>query len=130
MENEKLFEQCKEKIFKAFLSLSEEDKQKILQDGYAVEIKAKKIIKRIDYDSLEQTTDFNKLLEKLLESESREKAEEILNQELQCKKDFIQFAKFIEVSAQSKDSINVLRTRIIESTIGAKLRSEAIQGKI
>lgn len=130
MENEELFEQCKEKIFKAFLSLSEEDKQKILQAGYAVEIKAKKIIKRIDYDSLEQSTDYNKLLEKLFKSESRENAEEILNQELHAKQDFLLFAKFIKASAQSKDSINILRTRIIESTIGAKLRSEAIQGKI
>lgn len=54
---------------------------------------------------------------------------EYLNNKLRTKANFEKFARSIDVAVMKSDKLEKIRENIIESTIGARLRSEAIQNK-
>ena len=61
--------------------------------------------------------------------QSREEVLKYLNQNFKIKKDLISLAKMVDAHVQKSDKIDQLKEKIIESTIGFKLRSAAIQNK-
>ena len=61
--------------------------------------------------------------------QSREEVLEYLNQNFKTKKDLTSLAKIVDAHVQKSDKIDQLKEKIIESTIGFKLRSAAIQNK-
>ena len=61
--------------------------------------------------------------------QSREEVLQYLNQNFKTKKDLTSLAKIVDAHIQKSDKIDQLKEKIIESTIGFKLRSAAIQNK-
>ena len=71
----------------------------------------------------------NAVVLKLHEAGSREYAENILSSiNHPRRKDFLlRLARACDVQVTSKDNISTIQNRVIESVVGAKLSSEAIQ---
>jgi hypothetical protein len=60
---------------------------------------------------------------------SREIGDAFLQRELPNRRALETIARFLQLPVQRDDSVERLRAKIIENTIGSRLRSDAIQGK-
>lgn len=60
---------------------------------------------------------------------SREEGEQFLAEHFPGREGLVSLAKAIDVRVTKKDNVGKLRERIIEATIGYRLRSAAIQGR-
>lgn len=73
--------------------------------------------------------DYEKVKSDLNTFQTREEGLEYLNFHCKTKKDLTALAKIIDIHFLKTDKIDQLREKIIEFTIGFKLRSAAIQNK-
>lgn len=122
-------EKIKEKLIKEIDTLSEVDLKKIDNDTHEVKIKIEKIRKK-DNHNTELTVDTMKVFEKRLsELSSREDGVEYLLSILKDKLSAEHFAKYMCVSFLKQDNKDYIINKIVEATIGAKLRSFAIKGE-
>ena len=69
------------------------------------------------------------LSEKLMSCPSRESGMALLDDALKTRKELEQLARHLHVHLFKEDKIETVRTKIVEATVGAVLRSEAIRGK-
>lgn len=69
------------------------------------------------------------LLSNLQDCESRDQGYELISRALKNKKELEQFAKHLDVLVLKQDKVDQVKEKIIEATVGAILRSNAIQGK-
>ena len=69
------------------------------------------------------------LLSKLHRCTSRDEGLTLITEELKNKKELEQFAKHLDVLVLKQDKVGQIRDKIIEATVGAILRSNAIHGK-
>jgi len=122
-------EKIKDKLFKEIENLSNEDLQKIDNNKYEVKIKIEKIRKKKNKKT-ELTEDMMKIFEKQLNDlSSRERGIELLSSILKDKSSAEHFAKFMRVSFLKQNNKDYIINKIVEATIGAKLRSSAIKGQ-
>jgi hypothetical protein len=122
-------EKIKQKLLKEIESLSEEDFQKIDNNTHEVKIKIEKIRKK-ESQKIELTEDSMKTFEKqLIDLSTRESGIELLSSVLKDKLSAEYFAKFMRVSFLKQDNKEYIINKIVEATIGAKLRSNAIKGQ-
>ena len=68
------------------------------------------------------------IIANMLKFSSREDGEKYLLTKCTCKRDYILLVKKLDLPFEKKDSVDKLRGKIIEATIGFRLRSQAIQG--
>lgn len=114
----------------AVLELNEGELEKIISGEYQFVLKVVK--KRVGTSAKISPVDdfsYSELLNLLNQCESREQGNELLSRELKTKSEFEKFARHVEVAVMKSDKIEKIRDNIIESTVGAKLRSDAIQNK-
>jgi hypothetical protein len=122
-------ERIKEKLIKEIDILSEDELKKIDNNTHEVKIKIEKIRKK-DNHNIELTVDMMKVFDKRLsELSSREEGMEYLLSNLKDKLSAEHFAKYMSVSFLKQDNKDYIINKIVEATIGAKLRSLAIKGK-
>jgi hypothetical protein len=121
-------EKIRIKLLEEIDKLSEEDLQKIDNNTHEIKIKVEKIRRKknpkTDLTEDEMMT-FEKQLNELL---TREKGMELLSSVLKDKLSAEYFAKYMRVSFLKQDSKDYIINKIVEATIGAKLRSNAIKG--
>lgn len=114
----------------AVLELNDGELDKVISGEYQFALKVVK--KRVGNNTKINSVDdfsYNELLDLLNQCESREQGNEILSRELKTKSEVEKFARHVEVAVMKSDKIEKIRDNIIESTVGAKLRSVAIQNK-
>lgn len=114
----------------AVLELNEGELEKIISGEYQFILKVGK--KRVGTNTKINPVDdfnYNELLNLLNQCESREQGNDLLSRELKTKSEFEKFARHVEVAVMKSDKLEKIRDNIIESTVGAKLRSDAIQNK-
>ncbi|MBX8835998.1 hypothetical protein [Enterobacter sp. Y17] len=114
----------------AVLELNEGELEKIISGEYQFVLKVVK--KRVGTSAKISSVDdfsYGELLNLLNQCESREQGNELLSRELKTKSEFEKFARHVEVAVMKSDKVEKIRDNIIESTVGAKLRSDAIQNK-
>lgn len=73
--------------------------------------------------------DYEKVKSDLNTFQTREEGLEYLNLHCKTKKELTALAKIVDIHVLKTDKIGQLKEKIIESTIGFKLRSAAIQNK-
>ena len=66
--------------------------------------------------------------ERLRSSNSREEGESLLRDTVTSKDEMARLARKLDLPVQKSDSADQLKARLIESTIGFRLRSAAVQG--
>lgn len=81
------------------------------------------------YNRVLDDSKFPKILARLQVLTTREAGREVLEEEFPSRASIERFARFLDLPVQRSDKIETLRHRIIESEIGSRLRSEAVQGK-
>ncbi|PIW61824.1 hypothetical protein [Shewanella sp. CG12_big_fil_rev_8_21_14_0_65_47_15] len=72
---------------------------------------------------------FDLLIEELYCVKSRGLGLEVIEKHLKLKSDLVKFAKYIDVAFLKSDRVEKIKETIVDATVGAKLRSSAIQGK-
>lgn len=69
------------------------------------------------------------VLTKLNKCNSREEGHAVISDVLKNKSELEQFARHLDVLVLKQDKVDQIKDKIIEATVGATLRSNAIQGK-
>ena len=69
------------------------------------------------------------LLSKLRAATTREEGERILESTFSKKDEWFEFARFLDLPVQRKDSIGRIRHKIVEYTVGSRIDSEVIRGR-
>jgi len=123
-----LVKQLLEDLVSQIEQLNESDLQKLDNGshGLAIKLVKRKVTPNNSQDLPDSTKEL--LTSKLQLCESRKEGLEILIESLKNKKELEQFARHLDVLVQKRDKIGEIQDKIIEATIGAVLRSNAIQG--
>lgn len=121
----KLLENLTEQVDK----LSESDLLKIKAETHEITIQIKK--RKSTLGNKELLTDEKKrsILKELQSHDTREDGLVFLSSNDLNKKELEQLAKSLDILILRQDKIEQIKDKIIEATIGAVLRSNAIQGK-
>lgn len=76
----------------------------------------------------ETRVDLEEIIAKLEVLTSRADASSFLDSTVETRKGLEQVARHLDVAVQKQDKAETLRDKIIEATVGARLRSDAIKG--
>jgi hypothetical protein len=120
------------KVFRRIVSaldqLSDDDVSKLIDDSYNIEFRLTR--KRHKEENLSITeTDIAKLVSEITALTSREEAQDFLDSKYGTRKALEPIARNLDIPIMKQDKIDVLRDKIIEATVGARIRSQAIQGQ-
>lgn len=116
------------RILTAVAELSEEDIDKLLDDGYTIKIKVVRVRSKEEPAASQADIDIPAVIVKLTEFTSREAAQNFLDENFGGRKLLEPIARKLDIPIMSQDKVDVLRDKIIEATVGARMRSQAIQG--
>lgn len=110
--------------------LTESEFEKVASGSYQLSIRLQKKKINILNDKVEKATpNYESILNGLTAITNREDGVEFLNTHFKTKSEMERFARSIDVAVMKTDKLDRIRDNIIESTIGARLRSDAIQNK-
>lgn len=116
------------RILAAFAELSEDDLDKLLDDGYTIKIKVVRVRSKEESATSQADVDIPAVITKLTDFTSREEAQRFLDENFGGRKLLEPIARKLDIPIMSQDKVDVLRDKIIEATVGARMRSQAIQG--
>lgn len=115
------------KLSSALLRLTDFELDKLQDSSYEIEIK---IVRKKSKDNIHEKSkpDLSDIIEKLTSFPSREKSLEFLQDSFKSKRLLETIARDLDIPIIKEDKADTLREKIVESTTGARLRSEAIKG--
>lgn len=116
------------KISLAIDALSPSELLKLDDENYSIELKLIRVKTEIKKTFELSKTDSDYIISKLMNFESREVAASYLEINFKNRKTLEYLAKNLQIPFARQDRVEALRTKIVESTTGATLRSKAIQG--
>ena len=117
-------------IFKRLIDaldrMSEIDLSKLYDESYDVEIR---LIKRKSKEEnlVFEEVDLKSLVRIITDLPSREDAEVFLIENYSTRKLIEPIARYLDIPSSKQDKIEVLRNKIIETTVGARIRSQTIR---
>lgn len=116
------------RITEALDSLSEEELRRLSDPQYSVEIRA--IRRRIKDESsiLPPDISVEDAIAQITALPSRQDAQTLLDKKFSSKKTLEVIARKLDIPIVRQDKVEDLRDKIIEATVGARIRSQAIQG--
>lgn len=76
-----------------------------------------------------QPLDIQAIATELQALQTRDAGDTLLREKVQNRRGLEAVARFLQLPVQRDDSVDRLRAKIVENTIGSRLRSNAIQGK-
>lgn len=138
MKSKTFFTIILEKLLSEVGKLSPEDIEKIENGELSLAIKLTKVneqeykkseSKKEIKDNFDSKEEEKSILINLKNCKTREDGLEVLKESLSNKKELEIFARYLDVSISKRDKVDQIRDKIIEATVGAILRSNAIQGK-
>lgn len=131
MSNQKLkFSGTLRRLVDAVERLSEDDLSKLGDESYNIEIRLTRKRNREETISPIQEIDLNltNLIEKITGFANRDEAQHFLNANFPTRKSVELIARTLDIPISKQDKVETLRDRVIEATVGARIRSQAIQG--
>lgn len=117
-----------DKVFEALDKLSPQELERLLDPKYEVIIKVIRVkqSKEISQAILDND-EMQNILARLNDCGQRDEAHEFLISHYPTKKYLQRIAQELEILVSKADKVAELRERIVEATVGAKIRSKAIQ---
>lgn len=109
-------------------SLSPDDRNAVSEGKATIRIIVEPTLTR-ERQSVPPPADYSDLIRRLEGCSSREAVEELLQNEKLTKANLLSLTRQLKLPYQKEDKLSRLRERIAESTVGFRLRSQAIQGK-
>jgi len=117
-----------EEILSGLNRLSDGDISKLEDGSYSISLKIVKNKAQIERNTEISESVKIEILKELLGCKTRDEGYEILSRFLNNKKEYEIFARYLDVNILKQDKLDKIKEKIIEATVGAKLRSNAIQG--
>jgi hypothetical protein len=115
------------RLILVFERLDDDDVAKLIDDSYDIEIKFNRKRGRQDKSATEEL-DLPNVVAHLTNLPSRKDAQKFLDASFGTRKLLEQIARILDVPIIRQDRVETLRDKIIEATVGARIRSQAIQG--
>jgi hypothetical protein len=113
-------------IQKELNNLPDEEIDSLLNGDAKLELTVKSKLKR---KNIETNVDLYKLERDLRELNIREDGIKLLEKTFTTKEELEKFARQLDLPVLKGDKVDLLRKKIVEATIGYKLRSDSIQNK-
>jgi hypothetical protein len=129
MEKSDLLRKVFENVAREIAALSEEDLRKLAGNDYSLNLRVVRTRSKAADAGEVPPEDHKALIADLEKAENREDGIQVLEDALPSKRETEAFAKFLDISVLKQDKLSSIREKIVEATIGARLRSQAIQGK-
>jgi hypothetical protein len=118
-----------QKLASALDDLSQDELAKLLDDSYSIEIKITRKRTQEERPTSAHEVDIHLIIEQLTSCASREDAQIFLVNNHPTKKSLELIARKLDIPIIRQDTLVVLRDKVIEATVGARMRSQAIQGE-
>jgi len=115
-----------DRVVKALKLLSDGELEKLTDPNFDVQIKFSR--RRNDTVPQASRVPLEAVAAKLATFEDRREAQLYLRSVAETKKDLELVARHFEMVISKQDTVDVLADRIVETTVGARLRTRAIQG--
>lgn len=112
----------------ALESMSEEELSKLADPQYLVEVKAVRRRTKDEPSLLPPDFSAEEAIAKVTVLPTRIEAQAFLDTQFSSKKELERIARTLDIPINRKDKAEDLRHKIVEATVGARLRSQAIQG--
>jgi len=116
------------RLIEALDSLSEEELKKMSDPQYSIEFKAIRRRSKDESKLLFTDTNAEEAITQLSMFSSRQDAQAMLDGKYPSKKVLEVIARKLDIPITRQDKVEDLRDKIVEATVGAKIRSQAIQG--
>jgi hypothetical protein len=114
---------------KEIQAMDDEEVQRILDGELKMEIRAPQRAKTKPRQARGcSDAELHELQDSLGRTSTRERALELINAKLQSKADLTRFARVIDIPVSKEASSGVLRDRLVEATVGYRIRSAAVRG--
>jgi hypothetical protein len=129
MEQSEIIKKIFAELSEAISSLSEEDFRKLSGEDYSISLRILRTRSKTAGGVELSMEEKQALIVDLEKADTREDGLQVLEDALSTKKLTEEFARFLDISVLKQDKLASIREKIVEATIGARLRSQAIQGK-
>lgn len=116
------------RITEVISNLSESELRKLADPQYAVEIKSIRRRAKDDVNPLLPDTSAEDVIAQIISLASRQDAQTFLDSKFSSKKALEIIARKLDIPIIRQDKAEDLRDKIVEATVGARIRSQAIQG--
>jgi hypothetical protein len=116
------------RLTEALDSLSEDELKKLSDPQFSVEIKAVRRRPKDDPSLLVPDTSAEEAITQLAAQANRQDAQALLDARYPSKKALELIARKLDIPIIRQDKVEDLRDKIVEATVGARIRSQAIQG--
>jgi hypothetical protein len=116
------------RITEALDALSEDELKKLSDPQYAVDIRAIRRRTRDERSLLPPDTSTEDAIAQITSLSSRQDAQDFLDSKFPSKKALEILARKLDIPIIRQDRVEDLRDKIVEATVGARMRSQAIQG--
>jgi hypothetical protein len=114
---------------KQIQAMNDDDVERILDGDLKIEIRpADKQTKRREKPNRCSNEEMSQLNYALGKANTRERAVELIDGMLQSKTDLTRFARVIDIPVPKEASSRDLKARLVEATVGYRIRSAAIRG--
>lgn len=116
-----------QRLSSMLLKLTEDEIEKLADPTFDIEIK---FVRRRGKAEPNESSyiDLAQIASELTALSNRSDALEFLNTKFATKKSIEQIARHLDIPIQKQDKAEVLRDKVVEATVGARIRSEAIKG--
>lgn len=116
------------RVTEALDLLSEEELKHLSDPQYSVEVKVIRRRTKEDRIALPTDTVVEDAIKEMTALSSRQDAQALLDARYPSKKALEVIARRLDIPIIKKDKVEELRDKIVEATVGARIRSQAIQG--
>ncbi len=125
--SKKVISKFLQELIEQLEALTDSDLKKLETGEYTLSLKVSKVSKTSSAKYEKKDTNYLEVEEQLSACVSRELGLEILNNHFANKRELEMFAKYVNVYVMKQDKVDKVKEKIIEGTVGAALRSSAIQ---
>ncbi len=116
------------RIAEAVDALSEDEIKRLSDPQYEVEIRAVRHRSKDELAVPQEPINVDEIIMELTNSATRQAAQAYLDSKYSSKKLLELIARRLDIPIIRQDKVEFLRDKIIEATVGSRLRSQAIQG--
>lgn len=116
------------RLTEALDSLSEDELKKLSDPQFSVEIKAVRRRSKDEQSLLVPDNSAEEAIAQLAAQANRQDAQALLDERYPSKKALELIARKLDIPIIRQDKVEDLRDKIVEATVGARIRSQAIQG--
>lgn len=116
------------RLSNALDSLSVDELKRLSDPQYSVEIRAVRRRSKDEPTAVPTDTNVEDVIKEITALGSRQDAQALLDSRYSTRKALEPIARKLDIPIVKSDKVEVLRDKIIEATVGARIRSQAIQG--